>query len=564
MATFEAYKVEEVATPDMSVADAWIRATVTYSTSTTATSTTVTISSVSISGSGSMLQNGHLYVAIDGESVGSWTNLNGAQTKTIGKSKTFTYGHSATTKTMSVIVGGTVRVTGGYYSSHYYTRTMSATKTQSVSIPARASYAVNYYANGGSGAPSSQTKWYGETLTLSTTKPYRSNYTFWHWNTSSTNAGTSYSAGASYTGNASLNLYAIWNPTISFDANGGSGAPMSVTKTYGQTLYLPSTKPQRTGYTFLGWSTSSTATSATYSAGGSYTSNSAATLYAVWRKDAVAPSIWSMSVVRCDQYGYDDDAGDHCRVEAYWSVDRTGAGMSSNTGTVSGTIRVDGSSTSRSITFSGGTSGTSGTATAIVPNCSTDSQYVVTVTVRNTSIGTGQSTYLSTSRSDILTRAFFTLDFAAGGRGVGMGVAAPALPDEGFECGFDAKFNGDVNIVGNVSAANLVRTKKDITNEITRNSDVTYLSCEVVTFGPFVDMYVEFKRSSWTRGSFNSIGTIPTDYCPDALRVENGVRGLDGSATGSATISRYGSFGVTPDDSYSISTTYYVHFIFVK
>ena len=63
--------------------------------------------------------------------------------------------------------------------------------------------------------------------------------------------------------------------------HGGSGAPASQTKTHGVTLTLSSTKPTRSGYTFKGWSTSSTATSASYSAGGSYTTNASATLYAV-------------------------------------------------------------------------------------------------------------------------------------------------------------------------------------------------------------------------------------------------------------------------------------------
>lgn len=71
--------------------------------------------------------------------------------------------------------------------------------------------------------------------------------------------------------------------TVSYNANGGSGAPGAQTKTWGTTLYLSSTVPTRTNYQFLGWSTSSTATSATYSAGGAYTSNSGATLYAVWK-----------------------------------------------------------------------------------------------------------------------------------------------------------------------------------------------------------------------------------------------------------------------------------------
>lgn len=48
-------------------------------------------------------------------------------------------------------------------------------------VPALASYTVSYNANGGSGAPSSQTKWYGEKLWLNTKKPTREGYTFLYW-----------------------------------------------------------------------------------------------------------------------------------------------------------------------------------------------------------------------------------------------------------------------------------------------------------------------------------------------------------------------------------------------
>jgi len=80
-----------------------------------------------------------------------------------------------------------------------------------------------------------------------------------------------------------VNVPAWTSYVIKYNANGGSGAPGNQTKWKDQTLVLSSTKPTRTGYTFLGWSTSSSATSATYSAGSNYTANSAATLYAVWK-----------------------------------------------------------------------------------------------------------------------------------------------------------------------------------------------------------------------------------------------------------------------------------------
>ena len=74
--------------------------------------------------------------------------------------------------------------------------------------------------------------------------------------------------------------------TVSYDANGGSGAPASQTKTKDVALTLSSTKPTRTGYKFLGWAASKTATSAQYQPGGSYTANAAVTLYAVWKENA--------------------------------------------------------------------------------------------------------------------------------------------------------------------------------------------------------------------------------------------------------------------------------------
>ena len=147
-------------------------------------------------------------------------------------------------------------------------------------------YTVSYNANGGSGAPSAQTKTHGTNLTLSTTKPTRTGYTFLGWATSASATSATYSAGSSYTSNSATTLYAVWKIntyTVSYNANGGSGAPSAQTKTYGTALTLSSTKPTRTGYTFLGWATSASATSATYSAGGSYTTNSGATLYAVWQ-----------------------------------------------------------------------------------------------------------------------------------------------------------------------------------------------------------------------------------------------------------------------------------------
>lgn len=78
--------------------------------------------------------------------------------------------------------------------------------------------------------------------------------------------------------------------TLSYNANGGSGAPSAQTGSNtatspSYTFTVSNTAPTRTGYTFLGWSTSSSATAASYSGGSSITvtSSGTTTLYAVWQ-----------------------------------------------------------------------------------------------------------------------------------------------------------------------------------------------------------------------------------------------------------------------------------------
>ena len=84
--------------------------------------------------------------------------------------------------------------------------------------------------------------------------------------------------------------YPIVTFTITYNANGGADAPSPQTKESGKALTLSSVKPTRQGYTFLGWATSSGASSAQYNAGSSFTVDANTTLYAVWRKDEVITS----------------------------------------------------------------------------------------------------------------------------------------------------------------------------------------------------------------------------------------------------------------------------------
>lgn len=114
---------------------------------------------------------------------------------------TTTFGNLPTSFSYSVSVSDT-----GYGTT--WNSTYSKTFSGSITCPAR-TYTVSYNANGGSGAPSSQSKTYNVTLTLSTTIPTYSGYTFKGWATSNTGVVT-YQPGGSYTGNAAITLYAIW------------------------------------------------------------------------------------------------------------------------------------------------------------------------------------------------------------------------------------------------------------------------------------------------------------------------------------------------------------------
>ena len=57
---------------------------------------------------------------------------------------------------------------------------------------------------------------------------------------------------------------------IDFDANGGQNAPSSIYKVFGESINLPTTVPTKSSYDFLGWSKSSTSTTAEYKAGALY------------------------------------------------------------------------------------------------------------------------------------------------------------------------------------------------------------------------------------------------------------------------------------------------------
>ncbi|MBR1407406.1 MAG: InlB B-repeat-containing protein, partial [Clostridia bacterium] len=72
--------------------------------------------------------------------------------------------------------------------------------------------------------------------------------------------------------------------TITYDANGGERTPPKQAATPGKAVTVSEQKVYRDLYTFLGWSKSKTATTASYKPGDSITVSGDTTLYAVWER----------------------------------------------------------------------------------------------------------------------------------------------------------------------------------------------------------------------------------------------------------------------------------------
>lgn len=306
--------------------------------------------------------------------------------------------------------------------------TTTRSASGSISVAAKTSYTISYNANGGAGAPSAQSKWHGTNITLSSTKPTKTGYIFQGWGTSTSDTSVDYAAGATYSANATITLYAIWKAvtyTVTFDANGGTGAPSAQTKTYGVTLTLSTTVPTKTNYNFLGWGTSASATTVSYAAGANYTTNAAITLYAIWELAYIKPRINNLSVDRCLQDGTANEEGTYARLIFDWACDLSVTNIAV--------------SWISSISDPAGTgisaSGTSGSVNTVIGDgsFSTDVTYTITVAVSDSNG--------SFTKNTILNGIQFPIDVLAEAKGIAFGKAAEK---EGF-----AEFAYEVDLLNN-------------------------------------------------------------------------------------------------------------------
>lgn len=401
-------------------------------------------------------QNFSWSITIDGSTTsGTYTGAVGTNaTIQVGSaSKTISRGTSA--KSISFSASG--RLPNTSISNAYRNGTSCS---GSMTLPALASYTVSYNANGGSGVPGTQTKWYGQTLKLSSAKPTRTGYTFAGWATSS-GGSVAYQPGGNYTANSAVTLYAKWTAntwTISYNANGGSGAPSSQTKTYGITLHLSSTKPTRTNYNFLGWATSATATTPDYQPGAAFTVNATITLYAVWEIAYTYPVISKLTVDRCTSSGVVSDEGTYALVTFLWSVDSVYSGGGDHA--VIGYRRAGMSYSDVTVSLSG----MSGQISQLIGSGLLDTEYSYDIRVEVF------DTKDSTEVTRVIPPLAYIIDFSPEG-GVAIGKPAPSSQslevditstfnksvylNSGLEFGYDTRVN-----IGNMTVANMTESQR--------------------------------------------------------------------------------------------------------
>ena len=147
---------------------------------------------------------------------------------------------------------------GGYYASGATSSAVTSNTTYLAFWLKK--YTVSYDANNGTGAPSSQEKIESENLTLSSTTPTRTGYTFLGWGTSSNTTTVSYKPGETYSNDADITLYAVWNANnykVTFHKTEEDDGYMAKTVKYNEKIDEPSA-PALTGYTFAGWYTTAT------------------------------------------------------------------------------------------------------------------------------------------------------------------------------------------------------------------------------------------------------------------------------------------------------------------
>lgn len=185
------------------------------------------------------------YTSVDGVGTNNHNIVIPNKGGSAGFSNAYSVGRSYQNRTYTCHVGGDFSWATG--TTHPPSNPVNAT----VTVPAGL-HTVSYNANGGTGAPSNQTKEWGNVLTMSSTRPTRTGYTFRGWGTSASDTTPNYQPGGRYEADANITLYAIWtanNYTYNVryvSSSGKSLGSTTVTHAFGGTYTVSA--PAKTGY----------------------------------------------------------------------------------------------------------------------------------------------------------------------------------------------------------------------------------------------------------------------------------------------------------------------------
>lgn len=297
-----------------------------------------------------------------------------------------------------------------------------------------------------------------------------------------------------------------WEHTVSYNANGGTGAPDNQKKIYGSVLTLSSVRPTRDGYVFMGWATSS-AGDVAYMPGATYGADADVTLYAVWQIAYIKPTITGLTALRCDSKGSPKSDGTYIKVTGSWQVDQT-----LNNSNKATSVRIDyqetasGSPVKASETYP---NTTSGKISQIIGNgkISTGSVYFVIVTI----------TDLNGSKQEevIVPAQFRALDVANKGRSIAFGGTA-SDSEVGYDFYQDARFHGklllgDQELMG-IKEYGSGQVRGPYSNVNSSNHMQVWLYKIGNTVHCKIEMLAQFPNS----GSFNDFdeAAIPEEFRP--------------------------------------------------
>ena len=270
----------------------------------------------------------------------NYTYVNGAQ-GSAAASATQYLGYTGTVVNSNIAIPSAVTASHGGASAQNYVGVSKDTNSVSTVTPTTAYtkyYAVYteplkfYYYNGTNDTSTSVTRRmlsngsaYSNSLSASAPAPAAyDGAAFAWWSCDSGVSGSSSLRKPLETGVNSL--YAVYkkNVSISYNANGGQGAPaaQSGTKYYakkesGSNIANPSitvtgSKPSRSGYNFSSWNTSANGSGTVYKAGTAYTVSANVTIYAQWSYNSVSVKIPQILIanhagtsqfrVKCDDF----------------------------------------------------------------------------------------------------------------------------------------------------------------------------------------------------------------------------------------------------------------------